>query len=96
MPPKKSTSKRKPYTQPDEFRVRGEQLVTKVKSLIQEGNVRRISILDSKDNVIMEFPLTLGIAAAVLAPVLAALGALTALLTECTIKVERKGRKNLK
>ncbi|MCR4329770.1 MAG: DUF4342 domain-containing protein [Candidatus Roizmanbacteria bacterium] len=96
MPPKKSTSKRKPYAQPDEFRVRGEQLVTKVKSLIQEGNVRRISILDSKDNVIVEFPLTLGIAAAVIAPVLAALGALTALLTECTIKVERKKSKKLK
>lgn len=76
--------------QPDEFRVRGEQLVTKVKDLIRAGNVRRISILNRDDAVIMEFPLTLGLAAAVLAPMLAALGALAALLTECTIKVERK------
>lgn len=90
MPAKKRTGKRSAATQPDEFRVRGEQLVTKVKDLIRAGNVRRISVLDRGDNVIMEFPLTLGLAAAVLAPMLAALGALAALLTECTIKVERK------
>ena len=74
----------------EEFKVKGEQVLGKVKELIQEGNVRRISIKGKDGNVIIEFPLTLGVIGAVLAPVLAAVGAVAALVTECTISVERK------
>ena len=66
----------------------GEQLIAKVKELIAEGNVRRVRIRQ-KDHLIAEFPLTIGVVGAVLAPVLAAVGALAALLTDCSIDVER-------
>jgi uncharacterized protein DUF4342 len=68
--------------------IKGEQLVAKIKELIAEGNVRRIRIRQ-KDHLIAEFPLTIGVVGAVLAPVLAAVGALAALLTDCSIDVER-------
>lgn len=68
---------------------RGSELVDRLKELIAEGNVRRVRILQ-KDRVIAEFPLTVGVVGAVLAPVLAAIGALTALLTECSIEVEKQ------
>ncbi len=74
----------------EEFKVKGEQVLAKVKELIQEGNVRKISIKGKEGNTIVEFPLTLGVIGAVLAPVLAAVGAVAALVTECTISVERK------
>jgi hypothetical protein len=74
----------------EEFKVKGEQLLQKTKELIKEGNVRRISIKDKEGNVIIEFPLTIGVIGAVIAPVLAAVGAAAALITECTISVERK------
>jgi len=73
----------------EEFKVRGEDLIKKVKELIAEGNVRKITIKDKDDKVIATFPLTLGVVGAVIAPVVAAIGALAALLTECTISVER-------
>lgn len=66
----------------------GEQVVGKIKELIAAGNVRRVRIRQ-KDQLIAEFPLTVGVVGAVLAPVLAAIGALAALLTECSIDVER-------
>ena len=72
------------------FNVKGEKLLQKVKQLIREGNVRRIIIKDKKGKVFAEFPLTLGVVGAVLAPVLAALGAIAALVTECSITVERE------
>ncbi len=74
----------------EEFKVKGEQVLAKVKELIQEGNVRKISIKGKDGNTIVEFPLTFGVIGAVLAPVLAAVGAIAALVTECTITVERK------
>lgn len=74
----------------DTYEVRGEELLKKVKELIREGNIRKISILDKKGRVVMVLPLTLGVVGAVLAPPLAAVGAVAALLTECTIKVERE------
>jgi hypothetical protein len=74
----------------DTFQVKGEDLIAKVKELINEGNVREISILDKKGKTLVVLPLTLGVVGAVLAPVLAAVGAIAALVTECTIKVERK------
>ena len=73
----------------EEFRVSGEELLKKVKELIAEGNVRRISIKSKDGTSILELPLTLGVVGAVLLPPLAAVGAAAALLTECTISVER-------
>jgi hypothetical protein len=76
----------------EKFTVEGSQLVEKVKQLIHQGNIRRVRILH-KDRPLIDIPLTVGVpaaAAAVLAaPVLAALGAIAALVTECTIEVER-------
>lgn len=74
----------------EELKVKGENLVKMVKDLVNEGNVRRISIKDKDNKVIAEFPLTIGVVGAVFAPVLAAIGALAALLTECTIAIERE------
>ena len=77
-------------TTKEEFKVSGEKLLAKVKELIKEGNVRKITIKDKKGKTLVEFPLTIGVVGAVLAPVLAAVGAIAALVTECTISVERK------
>jgi hypothetical protein len=72
------------------FTLKGEQLLKKIKELIAEGNVRKITIHDKADKEIMSIPLTIGVVGAVLAPVLAAVGALAALIGECTISVERE------
>ena len=77
-------------TRREEFKVNGERLVEKIKQLVKEGNIRRIIIKDEKGEVIMELPMTIAVVGTVLAPVLAAVGALAALLTSCTIVVERK------
>jgi len=74
----------------ESFKVSGEDLVKTVKKLIKEGNVRRIIIKDKNEKVIAEFPLTIGVVGALLAPVLAAVGAIAALIAECTITVERE------
>lgn len=72
------------------FSLKGEELLTKVKEIIKEGNVRRITIKDKNGKTLVAVPLTLGVVGAVLAPVLAAVGAIAALVTECSITVERK------
>ena len=72
----------------ESFRVAGEQLVDAVKRLFHEGNVRRV-IIKHEGNTVVEFPLTVGVIGAVLAPVLAAVGAIAAALKECTVEVER-------
>ncbi len=74
----------------EEFKVNGEDLLKTVKKIIKEGNVRRITIRNKEGKSIVEIPLTIGVVGAVLAPPLAAIGALAALLTECTIVVERE------
>jgi hypothetical protein len=74
----------------EQFEIKGEQLLSKVKELIEQGNVRRIIIKDKSGKELVTFPLTVGVVGAVLAPVLAAVGALAALVTECTIAVERE------
>ncbi|HXY18112.1 MAG TPA: DUF4342 domain-containing protein [Candidatus Nitrosopolaris sp.] len=74
----------------EEFKVKGEDLVDKVKQLIQEGNVRRLTIKDKTGKTIIEMPLTVGVVGTVVAPPLAAVGAIAALVTECTISVERE------
>lgn len=77
-------------TTKEEFKVSGEELLGKVKSLINEGNVRRIVIKNKDGKQLVEFPLTIGVVGAVIAPVLAAVGAIAALVTECMIVVERE------
>ena len=72
------------------FSINGEQLLKKIKELIAEGNVRKIIIKDKSGKELMTFPLTIGVVGAVLAPILAAVGALAALIGECTISVERE------
>jgi hypothetical protein len=73
----------------DEFEVSGDKIVETVKRLVHEGNIRRITIKDAEGHSLIEIPLTLGVVGALIAPVLAAVGALAALVTECTIAVER-------
>ncbi len=72
------------------FQVSGENLLKKVKELIDEGNVRKITIKDRSGKEIMTFPLTIGVVGAVFAPIFAAVGAIAALMSECTISVERE------
>jgi Domain of unknown function (DUF4342) len=73
----------------ESFQINGEALLKKVKELVEEGNIRKISIHDKDGKELMHFPLTIGVAGAVFAPVLAAIGALAALIGECSITVER-------
>src|SRR5713226_6724544 len=75
-----------PYV--DELQVMGEQLLTRVKELLHEGNVRRI-IIKQEGRTIMEFPLTIGVVGVVAAPVLVAIGAISALIAQCSIEVVR-------
>ena len=72
----------------DSFAATGSQMVDTIKDLIHEGNVRRISI-KQEGRTIAEFPLTFGVVGVAIAPVVAAMGAIAALVTDCTIEVER-------
>jgi hypothetical protein len=74
----------------DTFNINGEDLLNKVKELIREGNIRKITILDKSGKELMTIPLSIGVLGALFAPVLAGLGAMAALIGECTIKVERE------
>jgi Domain of unknown function (DUF4342) len=76
-------------TKKEEFKINGEDLIKKVKELIHEGNVRRITIKDKEGKDLIVLPLTIGIVGALIAPALAAVGAIAALVTECSIVVER-------
>ncbi|GGH27966.1 DUF4342 domain-containing protein [Sphingobacterium alkalisoli] len=73
----------------ESFNVNGENLLKKIKEIIAEGNVRKIIISDKAGKEILSFPVTIGVVGVVLLPIFAAVGALAALLTECTITVER-------
>lgn len=79
--------KRKTTT--ENIKIKGSNVIDKVKELIKEGNVRHIAIKDKDGHVIAQFPLTIGVIGTALAPVLAGIGAIVALITECTITVER-------
>jgi len=74
----------------DEFQVKGEELIAKVKELIREGNIRRIIIDNDEGRTLIEIPMTIGVVGALLLPALAAVGAIAALVTNCTIRVQRK------
>lgn len=93
MPPKakqKKTNQKKTSDSKEQFKVNGHDLLKKIKELIKEGNVRRIIIKNEKNKVLMEIPVSFAVIGAVFAPVLAAVGALAALISNCTLEVERK------
>ena len=73
----------------EELSIDGEKLVSTVQEIIRQGNVRRIGIRSREGKILFEMPLTLGVVGVLLLPTLAALGAIAALVTECTIVVER-------
>jgi hypothetical protein len=83
MPAKKQTKQ-------ETFTVTGKDLLEKVKGIIKEGNVRKIIIKTKEGKEIVSFPLTLGVVGTVIAPMLAAVGAIAALVSECSITVERE------
>jgi hypothetical protein len=72
----------------ESFKVEGATIVDKIKELIREGNVRRI-VIEHEGRTVAEFPVTFGVVGALIAPMLAAIGALIALLKDCTIHIER-------
>jgi hypothetical protein len=74
----------------EEFEVSGDKVVETIKRLVHEGNIRRIIIKGEDGKALIEIPLTFGVVGALLVPVLAAVGALAALVARCTIVVERK------
>ena len=79
----------------EKFTIKGNQLVDKIKQLIHEGNIRKVRLLHG-EKTILEIPLSIGAPAAALgimmAPILAAIGAFAALITECTIEVEKEDK----
>ncbi|MBC8389773.1 MAG: DUF4342 domain-containing protein [Actinobacteria bacterium] len=74
----------------EEFEVKGEDLLRKIKELIREGNIRKITIKSEEGKTLIQIPLTLGVVGAILLPVWAAIGAIAAIVTKATISVERE------
>lgn len=91
-PPEKRVSGHKSgsKTHREEYKVRGEKIVAKIKELVHEGNVRHVVIKNEEGKILIEFPVTVGVAGALLIPVWAAVGALAALVSNCSIVVERE------
>ena len=75
--------------QVEEFKVKGDELLGQIKELIREGNVRRVTIKNTDGRTLLEIPLTIGVVGALIAPVAAAIGAVAALVTECTVTITR-------
>jgi hypothetical protein len=73
----------------EEFRVRGDAVIAKLKEILHEGNVRRITIKNEEGNTLIEIPLTIGVVGALLLPVWAAIGAIAALVANLDIVVEK-------
>jgi hypothetical protein len=73
----------------EEFQVNGDQLIAKIKELLHEGNIRRISIRNEEGRTLIDIPLTVGVVGVILVPQLAALGAIAALVTHGTIVIEK-------
>jgi hypothetical protein len=73
----------------EEFKIDGDQLVTKIKELIKEGNIRRVIIKNEEGRTMIELPLTLGVVGTIVAPQLAALGAIAVLIGHGTLVVEK-------
>ncbi len=74
----------------EEFKIEGDKLITKLKELLHEGNIRRVIIKNESGVTLVEIPLTVGVVGAAIAPILAAAGAIAALVSNCTIVVEKK------
>jgi len=77
-------------TRKEEFQVDGDKLIAKIKELVHEGNIRNIVIKNEEGRVLIDIPLTIGVVGALVAPQLAAIGAIAALITKSTILVERE------
>jgi hypothetical protein len=73
----------------EEFQVNGDELIAKIKELLHEGNIRRVSIRNEEGRTLIDVPLTVGVVGAILVPQLAALGAIAALVARCTIVIEK-------
>jgi hypothetical protein len=80
----------RPGNTTEEFRISGDELVAKVKDLVREGNIRRLIIRNDQGTTLIEIPLTVGLVGVALLPVWAAVGAIAALATDCSIVVERR------
>lgn len=78
-----------PKVRTEEFKIAGDQIVAKVKEILHEGNIRRIAIRNEEGRTIVDIPLTWGVVGALVAPQLAALGAVAALVSDATIVVEK-------
>ena len=76
-------------TREEEYTVTGDGLIAKIKELVHEGNIRRVIIKNEEGRTLIEVPLTLGVVGAILLPAWAAIGAVAALVTNCTLVVER-------
>jgi hypothetical protein len=79
-----------PPTKTEQYQLTGEDVITKIRQIVHEGNVRRVLIRNAEGHIIVEFPLTIGVVGAALAPMWAALGAIVALVSDCTIEIERR------
>ncbi len=75
------------------FKTKGEDLVKKIKQIVKEGNAKRIILKDDKGNVLMEIPVTIGVIGTLLLPVLAAVGALAAMVGWVTVELVQSGKK---
>ena len=73
----------------EKYKVAGDKVVATIKELIREGNVRHVVIKNDEGRTLIEFPVSIGVAGAVLLPVWAAVGAVAAIVTKCTIEIER-------
>ena len=73
----------------EEFQVSGDMLVAKIKELVHEGNIRRVIIKNEEGRILIDIPLTLGVVGVLVAPHLAAIGAIAALITHGSIVVEK-------
>lgn len=73
----------------EEFKIDGDKMVAKIKELVHEGNIRRVIIKSEEGKSLLEIPLTIGVAGAVLLPIWVALGAIAALAAKYTIVVEK-------
>ena len=76
-------------TEREKIEVKGEDLLATFKELVHEGNITRVTILNEEGTKIVEIPLTVGVVGALLLPSLAAIGAIAAIVTKCTLEIER-------
>ncbi len=84
-----STEQQKENVYKEEYQVSGEEVVAKIKELIHEGNIRRITLKNEEGKTLIEIPLTVGVVGALLLPVWAAIGAIAALAANLIIVIEK-------